>query len=44
MLDRFRATHPDREREPQRLSREESIEFCLRPRDATDWSEKAYTG
>jgi hypothetical protein len=33
MLDRFRATHPDREREPQRLSREESIEFYLRPRD-----------
>jgi choline-sulfatase len=36
MLDRFRATHPDQEREPQRLSREESIEFYLRPRDATD--------
>ena len=36
MLDRFRATHPDREREPQRLSREESTEFYLRPRDATD--------
>lgn len=35
MLDRFRATHPDRELEPQRLSREEAIEFYLRPRDAT---------
>ena len=34
MLNRFRATHPDRESEPQRLSREESIEFYLRPRDA----------
>jgi arylsulfatase A-like enzyme len=34
MLDRFRATHPDRESEPQRLSREEAIEFYLRPRDA----------
>jgi arylsulfatase A-like enzyme len=34
MLDRFRATHPDREKEPQRLTREESIEFYLRPRDA----------
>jgi choline-sulfatase len=34
MLDRFRATHPDRELEPQRLSRAEAIEFYLRPRDA----------
>jgi choline-sulfatase len=34
MLDRFRATHPDRESEPQRLNREEAIEFYLRPRDA----------
>jgi hypothetical protein len=34
MLDRFRATHPDRESEPQRLSTEEAIEFYLRPRDA----------
>jgi choline-sulfatase len=34
MLDRFRATHPDREREPQSLNREEAIEFYLRPRDA----------
>ncbi len=34
MLDRFRATHPDRDAEPQRLSREEAIEFYLRPRDA----------
>jgi len=33
MLDRFRKTHPDREREPQRLGREEAIEFYLRPRD-----------
>ena len=34
MLDRFRLTHPDREREPQRLSREEATEYYLRPRDA----------
>ena len=34
MLNRFRATHPDRDSEPQRLSREEAIEFYLRPRDA----------
>jgi choline-sulfatase len=34
MLDRFRATHPDRESEPPRLTREEAIEFYLRPRDA----------
>ena len=33
MLDRFRATHPDREAEPQRLGRAEAIEFYLRPRD-----------
>jgi choline-sulfatase len=34
MLDRFRETHPDRESEPAGLSREESIEYYLRPRDA----------
>jgi choline-sulfatase len=34
MLERFRSTHPDRAREPQRLSRAEAIEFYLRPRDA----------
>jgi hypothetical protein len=34
MLERFRATHPDREREPATLSREEAIEFYLKPRDA----------
>ena len=34
MLDRFRATHPDREKEPQRLATAEAIEFYLRPRDA----------
>jgi arylsulfatase A-like enzyme len=34
MLERFRATHPDREKEPQRLSRAEAIEFYLPPRDA----------
>jgi hypothetical protein len=33
MLDRFRATHPDRESEPQRLSVAEAIEFYLPPRD-----------
>jgi choline-sulfatase len=35
MLQRFRATHPDRDREPQRLSRTEAVEYYLRPRDAT---------
>ena len=35
MLDRFRKTHPDREKEPQRLGREEAIEYYLRPRDST---------
>jgi hypothetical protein len=34
MLDRFRMTHPDRDHEPIGLSREEAIEFYLRPRDA----------
>ena len=34
MLERFRATHPEAASEPQRLSREEAIEFYLRPRDA----------
>jgi len=34
MLGRFRTTHPDREKEPQRLARAEAIEFYLRPRDA----------
>jgi len=33
MLERFRRTHPDATAEPQRLSREEAIEFYLRPRD-----------
>jgi choline-sulfatase len=33
MLERFRATHPEAASEPQRLSREEAIEFYLRPRD-----------
>jgi choline-sulfatase len=34
MLERFRATHPDRGKEPAGVSREEAIEFYLRPRDA----------
>ena len=33
MLERFRGTHPDAAGEPQRLRREEAIEFYLRPRD-----------
>jgi arylsulfatase A-like enzyme len=33
MLQRFRSTHPDREKEPQRLRRAEAIEFYLAPRD-----------
>lgn len=34
LLRRFRSTHPDREAEPARATREEAIEFYLRPRDA----------
>lgn len=34
LLERFRATHPERGLEAQRLSRAEAIEFYLRPRDA----------
>lgn len=34
LLQRFRRTHPEAEREPQRLSREEALEWYLRPRDA----------
>ena len=33
MLKRFRDTHPEAASEPQRLSREEAIEWYLRPRD-----------
>jgi choline-sulfatase len=33
MLARFRATHPEAPAEPQRLTREEAIEWYLRPRD-----------
>jgi len=33
MLERFRQTHPDAEKEPARLSREEAIEYYVRPRD-----------
>ena len=33
ILRRFRATHPDAEKEPQRLAREEAVEFYVRPRD-----------
>ena len=34
LLDRFRATHPDRDMEAQGLNREDAIDFYLRPRDA----------
>ena len=34
MLERFRSTHPDAEREPKGLAAEEALEFYLRPRDA----------
>ncbi|MFN3321867.1 MAG: sulfatase [Bryobacteraceae bacterium] len=34
LLDRFRTTHPEVEKEPGSLSREEAIEWYLRPRDA----------
>ncbi|MDX2149937.1 MAG: sulfatase-like hydrolase/transferase [Bryobacteraceae bacterium] len=33
LLERFRATHPEAEREPQRLSEAEALEWYLRPRD-----------
>jgi arylsulfatase A-like enzyme len=33
LLERFRQTHPDAAKEPQRLSAEEAIEFYLKPRD-----------
>jgi arylsulfatase A-like enzyme len=34
LLERLRATHPEAENEPPRVSREEAIEWYLRPRDA----------
>lgn len=34
LLERYRATHPDRPAEPTGLTRDEAIEFYLRPRDA----------
>jgi choline-sulfatase len=34
LLNRFRATHPERGQEPPRLNRADAIEFYLRPRDA----------
>ena len=34
LLERFRATHPDRESEPSGTGRDEAIEFYLTPRDA----------
>jgi choline-sulfatase len=33
MLERFRATHPEAAAEPARLSREEALEWYVRPRD-----------
>jgi len=33
MLQRFRDTHPEAAREPERLSGEEALDFYLRPRD-----------
>lgn len=33
VLDRFRKTHPDAEKEPQRLGREEAVEYYVTPRD-----------
>jgi arylsulfatase A-like enzyme len=33
LLKRYRDTHPDVAQEPQRLSRQEAVEFYLRPRD-----------
>jgi len=34
LLERYRATHPERASEPAGASRDEAIEFYLRPRDA----------
>ena len=34
MLERFRATHPEADREPGSAGRGDAIEFYLRPRDA----------
>ncbi len=34
LLERYRATHPDRDSEPPGASRDEAIEFYLKPRDA----------
>jgi choline-sulfatase len=34
LLERFRTTHPEAEKEPARLSREEALEWYVRPRDA----------
>jgi hypothetical protein len=34
LLARFRGTHPEAGQEPQRLSREEALEWYVRPRDA----------
>jgi len=34
MLERFRQTHPEADREPQGLSAPEALEYYLRPRDA----------
>lgn len=34
VLERFRKTHPDAEREPSGLGREDAIEWYVRPRDA----------
>ena len=34
MLDRFRATHPEAQREPKTATADEAIEWYLRPRDA----------
>jgi hypothetical protein len=33
MLERFRLTHPDAPKEPQRLSVEEALDWYVRPRD-----------
>lgn len=33
VLERSRKTHPDAEKEPQRLGREEAVEYYVRPRD-----------
>jgi hypothetical protein len=44
MLNHFRRTHPEVEREPARLSRAEALEWYLRPRDGGVTEPRASNG